>query len=925
MRFLAVLMLLLTNISFAQKIAVVGVLKDISNTALPSATVMILSAKDSALVNFTTTDALGRFVIKNLSPQLFLLKISYVGFTPLLQPFDATNVQASLDLGTLLLKPYSKELDEVTIIADRPPVVVKKDTIEFNADSFKTNQNASVEDLLKRLPGVEVASDGTIRAQGEQVQRMTVDGKNFFGSDPKIASKNLPADVVSKVQIYDKKSDQAAFSGIDDGQKEKTINLELKEEKRKGVFGNLMAGGGNNGRYSAKGSMNKFSKSRQVSVLAMGNNINQQGFGIDEYMNFSGGSQQLMSGGGQVRVEFSNENNNGVPLNFGSRNNGLMTTYAGGLNFNKDLNKKTEVNSSYFYNQLQHDLTADLQRINYFPDGSETLFYQNSIQQNTNYNHRGYAMVDYKLDSLNSIKFTTVAILNYTNMDEQSSSKTIIGSETLNTNNRSVSQQGSNTSVNSTLLWRHKFSKKGRNLSVNAQLVVGDSERQGNLTSVLEQSEGEHNVYQNSEQDINNVTYATTLSYTEPLGNRKYLEGNFTFRENINALEREVYDLDGGIEKPNFLLSTAYNSYYQYKRGGINFRVVRKKYNLLAGASLQHTSLNGVLKKQELEIQNSFQNVLPVVRFNYDFSATKHISLDVETNVQEPTIQQLQPIVDNSDPVNLYTGNPDLRPAYSTNLRMSYRGMSPVSFINFFAFTGITFTENPITISQTYTTDGIRILRPENVGASKRYFTDFSFGFPISKIGSRINLATSITNEQSFMMVNQIQNRTVQNTLGSRIRYDYQFKEIILMGLGFQSNRQFVQYSDEKNSSQLYFNNSLTFDGNITFLKNFTFNMTVEYLKYINKTLGVEQNIPLVDLSMSRYLLKGKNGELRFGVYNILDKNLGVSQSSNLNYFETQRYNNLGRYFMISFTYNLNKQINPMAASPRGKMVRVIR
>jgi hypothetical protein len=924
MRFLVVGLFILCHTAVAQKVAIRGVLRDSSGTAMPSATIMLLSAQDSVLVNFSSTDATGLFEMKNVLPKKYLLKVTYVGFAPLVQAIDAEGRSGVYDIGELELKPHSQKLDEITITAEKPPVVVKRDTIEFNADSFKPRESSTVEDLLKKLPGVEVDNDGTIRAQGEKVQRMTVDGKNFFGSDPKIASKNLPADVVSKVQVYDRKSDQAVFSGIDDGQREKTINLELKEEKRKGAFGILNGGVGNDNRFQAKASINKFSKTRQLSFLAMANNVNQQGFGIEEYMNFSGNSQQMMTGG-QVRIEIGEENNNGVPLSFGNRPNGLMSSYAGGINYNQDVSKKTEVNSSYFFSQLDHNIDSDLERINYLPDGSENIYTQKARQHNTSYMHRGYAMIDHKVDSMNSLKFTTTAAYNETRSDQESASETYNESDLLNNNLRQVNQDGINASLNATLLWRHKFSKKGRTFSTNAQLIAGDSRKDGALASVLGNGTESNNVLQNSHQDVNNLTYAATLSYTEPLGKRKYLEGNLSFRENRNSVTNNVFDVETGIETPNDLLSSAYTSSYQYKRGGINFRSVKRNYNLLAGVSLQQTDLEGLIELQDIPIQKSFTNFLPSLRFAYDFSNTKHLNLDIETSVQEPSIRQLQPIIDNSDPVNLYTGNPDLRPAYSNNIRLHFRGMNPISFMNFFAFVEARLTKNAITTAQAWTVNGIRILRPENVESNQRYMGDFNFGFPITAITSRVSLGGNLTNERGYTVINSSSNKVEQNVLGASLRYDYHYREIVNIGLAFKSSRQSQQYKTEGSMNQLFFNNTLAADAVVNFLKDFTFGGSLEYLYYLNKTLDQRQQIPLVDLSLSRYMLKGRNGELKFGVYNLLDRNIGISQTASLNYYERQQFNNLGRYFMLSFTYSLNKQINPMSGPrPGGRMIRIM-
>src|SRR5688572_8065458 len=284
---------------YAQKITVKGRLLDSSDAPLPQATIMFLSPKDSSLVNFGASNKEGFFEVKNLNRTNYIFKVTYVGHAPLMITISPKPEELIIDLGVQKMEQASTMLGAVEIKGERAPVTIKKDTIEFNAGSFKTQPNAMAEDLIKKLPGMEVDNDGTIRAQGEQVQRVTVDGKEFFGRDPKLATRNLPADAVDKVQVFDKKSDQAVFTGIDDGQREKTINLELKEEKRNGMFGNVTGGYGSpDNRFTGRISLNRFSKGQQISIVGTGNNINEQGFSMDDYMTFTGGANAFAGGGG---------------------------------------------------------------------------------------------------------------------------------------------------------------------------------------------------------------------------------------------------------------------------------------------------------------------------------------------------------------------------------------------------------------------------------------------------------------------------------------------------------------------------------------------------------------------------------------------------------------------------------------------------
>jgi hypothetical protein len=927
MRLILFLLILAGPTALAQKITVRGQLRDSSAQALPSATVLLLNAKDSSLVNFALTNHEGFFELKNVARQEYLFKVSYMGYAPLIKAVSPSVDQTVVDLGALEMHPITRELAAITIESERAPVTIKKDTIEFNAGSFKTKENALVEDLLKNLPGVEVDNDGTIRAQGEQVQRVTVDGKTFFGNDPKLATRNLPADAIDKIQVFDKKSDQSVFTGIDDGQKEKTINLQLKEEKRKGAFGTLQGGYGSDERYQFRANLNRFRKDEQFSFLGMANNVNEQGFSIDDYMSFTGGAQRMRSGG-SMRVQFNSNNQNGVPLNFGGRINGIISNYAGGLNFNKTFTPKTELSTSYFYNQIEHDLRQKTERINYRPSGD--LFYNEmNKQNNTNINHRVNLMLDHKIDSMNSIKVTSAVTYNETETHESGVGENLSTEGDLeNMTIRNTDAFGTSISVNANALWRHRFAKKGRTLTANAQMGISKNDRNGTQDAITEyynSSQSVNETAQDNMQTTNNLGYATTLTYTEPLGRKKYLEGNYSYRQNLNDVDRDVYDRIEGALVFNPVLSNQYNSDYRYHRAGLNFRINRSKYNLVVGSSVQQTLLDGDLESLNASVSKTYQNVLPVARFNFDFSDTRHLEVEYETSVQEPTIQELQPVIDNSDPLNLYIGNPNLRPAYQHKGQVNYNSFNPANFVNFFSFVEATYTRNAITNAQSYTDRQERITTPVNVTDNKRITANATFGFPIEKISSRLSITGNTTHQLSANVIEGQATDITQTSIGGRTRYDYHYKEIFDFSLSAEISRQVTQYDFNEQADQQYINKTFSSEANLHFLKNYQLNGSFEYLIYQSTDDAYDQAIPFLNASLSRFFLKAKSGELRFSVNNILDQKTGISQNADINYFERQTSNSLGRYFMVSFIYALNKQLNPMAMRRRGGMIRIMR
>jgi len=922
--------LLVATVTFGQKYSIKGQVIDSLSSTLPSATVMLMNPKDSTLVNFGVSNTDGLFEIKNVNKGDYLLRISFVGYSTFNKLISTPTEGQVLELGKLKMVSATSALKEIMVTADKDPVVVKRDTIEFNASSFKTKTNGTVEDLLKVMPGMEVEKDGTVRAQGEEVKRVTVDGREFFGRDPKLATRNLPADAINKVQVFDKLSDQAQFTGVDDGQREKTINLELKEEKRKGAFGNLSGGLGTDNRFTANASINRFAKTQQLSFLGMANNINEQGFSTGDFMNFSGGAGGLGSGTQTITIR-SDGGGGGPSMNLGGRPSGIMTNYAGGLNFNRDLNKDTKITSSYFYNHLDRDINSALTRINTLPDVGEYNYEQVSQQSSTSDNHRGNFTLDHTIDSANVIRATANATYTTSQQDTKSVSRTMtIGNTGVQNESERVTYNDQTVgNLNASFLWRHRFAKKGRSMSASLNTTLSSTESEGGQNSdntYYSDTEENQTIEQINSQTTTNQVYGASVSYTEPLGGRKYLEANYNFQTNANKVDREVYDVDSGTPEFNTGLSNKYNSNYIYNRPGINFKMNRDKSSLTAGVSYQMTRLKGDLLLHDVSIDRTFSNVLPSLHYNYDFSSTRHLRVDYVTSMQEPTIQQLQPIIDNSDPLNISMGNPTLQPAYLHRLNANFMSFNPARFINMFAFVTGTYTHNAITNSQTVNDSLVRVTQPVNVDYSKSLSANFNIGVPVKKINSRFNIGPTARLSENITMLNEQENTAKSRTVGGTARYNFSFKDFIIFDLSGNWSHQRTTY-DFSTPDQEYFNQTYTAELNLNFLKYYAFNTVYDYFIYSSTTTDFRQTAKFLNISVSRFVLKNNAGEVKLSVNNLLDQDYNVAQTTGENYIQQQTTNNLGRYYMVSFTYILNKHLNPMAGmgGRRGGMRMIIR
>lgn len=907
-----IILMCLSQLALAQRFSITGEVYDHEDKPLPYATVMLLKAADSSMLSYAVSSTTGQFEIKHIQPGEYLVKIAYVGFNTYNKAIS-TPKSGNIELGKIKLTQEDKLLSEVKVQGERIPMLIKNDTIEYDALAFKARPNEVVEDLLKRMPGIEVESDGTVKAQGENVQRVTVDGKEFFGRDPKMATQNLPADAVSKVQVFDRKSEQAQFSGIDDGQREKTINLELKEDKKKGAFGNTSAGYGTDNRFAGKTNINRFNKSSQLSVLGMANNVNQQGFSFGEYMNFTGGAQQMMGGGG--RVEINIDGQGAVPLNTSGAAgmNGIMTTLAGGLNFNQNIGKKTEANGSYFYNRLSHYIEQDTERENFMPDGRSFDFEQNSKQDNLSETHRASTRIEHKPDSSNNLLFTANAGLSNNNRFSQNESSTFqFGGELQNESEQVNRTDGQSLNMDASLLWRHRLAKKGRTLSTGLTLRLSESETEGTLEAInrfFGANPSEQLINQLSFQQNLNRNLGFNTSYTEPLGKRRYLEANYRIAQNRNESDQEVYDLDEGIRTINELLTNKFESDYLYQRGGLNFRLNRKKYNLTLGAAYQATNLKGFSESLDFRVDRDFNNVLPVARFNYEFSSMRRMSFDYETSVQEPSLTQLQPLLDNRDPLNLYVGNPDLRPAYRHSGRLNFSSFNPTSFLGFFAFVTGDYVTNAITTGQSVDENLVRLSSPVNVSSNFNLRGNFNLTFPIRPLKSRINMGSTLSRNMSFNVLNEQEQQIFNNILSGNIRYNFRPVDAFELNLTANVNKTLTEF-EFSNFEQAFLNQVYGAEMLWDFLKGFRSVANFRYMMYQGVSSEFDQVIPMLDVSLARPILKNKSLEAKVSASNLLNINLGVTQSANANYWERQITNNLGRYYMFSLTYSLNRQLN---------------
>ncbi|GAB3704284.1 TonB-dependent receptor [Spirosoma flavus] len=935
--FLLTLLCLLSAMLYAQnpgsptRFTLQGRAVDSSAAPLPSSTVMLLSPKDSSMVNFTRATDKGAFSFKNLRPGTYLLKISFVGYIPFNQTIK-TESNPVIDLGDLKMKPITKELFEVVVKTARAPLTIKGDTIEYNAASFKVPPGSTVEDLLRKLPGVQVDQDGNIRAQGQEVKKVTVDGKSFFGNDPKLATKNLQADAITKVQVYNDKTEQAKLTGVEDGKKEKTVNLELKEEFKKGGFGKITAGVGPASndiapRAEVKGNYNKFNSKQQFSLVGLGNNTNQQGISWNDYQDFRGSNSfnwndnaDFGFSSGNRFISFGDDEETlGIPVNGGS-GRGFSNNAAGGANYNYDT-KKTKLSTSYYYNQTRLELNSLRNRKNFLESGSFRTE-ENSNQINFNGNHRVSIRFEKQLDSLNTLVFLNNSRLGMGNSNvgtRQDLFRIASLTETLSTRNTTNNLSNANQfgSANS-LIYRLKFKKKGRSFAASAtyQINTNDGDLALRARNEFFQATNINDQLRIIRQDQNTNSlrneYRASLLYIEPFAKKFFWESFYNFSLRYDEVDRNVLnvgEVGGGTR--NDSLSRYYKNNYTFNRLGSSVRYSYKGLNISAGAAGQQFTLDGQYAPDQTSrtfntINRTFTTLIPNVSLNYDMKNNRYLYGGYDVNVRIPSSRDLQPLINNTNPLFINEGNPTLLPQLGHNVNGGFSYFNPASFTNLFVNLYGTYYVNQIVYSQFVDPQTlITTTRPENLQGGKNLGSYMSFGFPLKKTKATLNLNTQLNFGNNPTNINGIRNETNNENYTFGARLELTPTDWLTFYGNANVGRTNTRYSINSGQNQSIVNNTYNGDLTLKLPGGIYANTTLNYRIYKNDRFGFDQRIPIWNASVYRIVGKAKKAEIRLSGVDMLNRNLNVSQYAGQNYVQEERVQTLARYFMLSFTYNM--------------------
>lgn len=919
--FLLLLLACLTTTLLAQKNGSVnGVAFDtISKQPVAAATVTVLERKDSSLVTFTMTGSDGRFELKGLANGDYRLMITHVSYHNSNKFFSITEANKTAELGNLIMNDKAKVLEEVVLAAEAPPVTLINDTIQYNAGSFKVQPNASVEQLLKKLPGVKVEKDGTIKAQGEKVNRVLVDGKEFFGNDPKVATKNLPADAVDKVQVYDKQSDQATLTGFEDGNYEKTINLKLKKDKKKGMFGKVNAGVGNKERYEGKFNVNSFKGARQFSAIGMGNNTNAEGFSFMDILNFSGELARMQrGGGGNININISGEDAAAMGINGGGRNNGINTAWGGGLNYNNIIGSKLDFQSNYFYNRYNPNQESHIQRQYFLPDSS--YFYnQNSFADNLNNSHRFNLNTLYQVDSMNSIRITPSFSYQTTNNRSQTDYQTLSEDKVLTNegfSNNTSSTKGYN--FRNDITWRKKFARKGRTFSLSLQTSLNESDGDGSLSSINSFYYPNGSLLKRDTLNQQSTTkgdlkgYNARAVYTEPVWKKSLLEFSVSKSNTKSTSEKLTHDynkLNGKYDQLNNTLSNDFENTYGYINAGIRIRTQKKKYSYAVGANWQQAELEGKITTgvKDSLISKTFRNILPNARFQYNFTRFKSFSLSYNTSTNQPGMSQLQPVPDNSNSLNIREGNPDLKQEFNHTAQVHLTLVSPYKNKNLFMFLTAQATQNKIVNYDSINSLGVKRTKPVNVNGVYNINSSISYSMPVRFLKGTVEVSSNTGVFKTKQFINTVGNDIRTFSVGPELRLDMNPTEKLNVGVGAGFNYNKTKYSLQSALNTNYLSQEYNASLDWEMPKGFFFATDFMYTINSQRAAGFNTKVPLWNASISKQMLKFNRGELKLSARDLLNKNVGISRNTNNNYIEDSKVLTLRQFFLLSFTYSLSK------------------
>jgi hypothetical protein len=881
----------------------------VTKTPMVGANVLIKTVTDSLLVG-TVTDGQGKFEIARPQIPDVKIEIKFIGYLTITK---AHNFRDPIDLGELVLLEDSQVLDEIVIEGLNPVGEQRGDTTSFNAKAFKTQENAQAEDLIRKLPGITMQG-GQLQAQGEAVQKILVDGREFFGSDPSIALRNLPADAIERVEVLDQRSDQSRLTGFDDGTYTKTINIILREDRKNGQFGRAYAGYGTDDRYSAGGSVNLFKGDQRISILGLFNNINQQNFSSQDLAGVSANASAAGGGGGRGRG-----GNNAFS---GGNDIGIITTNAIGLNYSDKWGKKVNFTGNYFFNNTANNLSQITNRETVINESLSQIYQENLINSVENFNHRANARIEADLNEKNSLVITpSFSYQNNQTFSDRDALTLASTGDSLSALRSTSNTETKALNISNNITYRYKFDKKGRTLSTDINTTWSNRDQLSDLLAAsVDYNRDRLDTTEQTTNALNDgFNYRVDATLTEPLGEKSIGTIGYQVSNNNTRADQKTRVLD---RENQYVLDTALSNEFDNKfitqrlRTGYAFN--DKGYSINLNLDYQNAQLNNeAFFPTEGIFKRSFNNVLPSANVNFRNRETGFSwRVRYRTDTDEPSVTELQNVVNNQNPLSLRVGNPNLGQSFNHNIFANISKVNLEKSKTLFMFLNYSATSNFIGNSTFLTAQdtlingeillrpGGQISRPENLDGNFRTRFFLTYGMPVKKIKSNLNLNTRLGFNRTPGLINGDLNLNDNIdlsqgfTLSSNISKNVDFTisttgTYTIVNSSLQQNLDQNYYIQESNL-RLYYspNNGKTFIGN-----------NINNTFYRGLSAGLDQSVWLWNIEAGQRFAKNNKAELKVVIFDLLNQNNSISRTISDVAITDVFTNVLTRYGMLTFTY----------------------
>nr|HAD51417.1 TonB-dependent receptor [Algoriphagus sp.] len=822
-------------------------------------------------------------------------KVQYLGYQNL---FRSLQVARNIDLGVISIQEEATALEEVTISARRSTSQQKSDTTLYNADAFKTMRDASAQTLIEKLPGV-TSADGALQAQGENIGQILVDGKPFFGTDVRTALQNLPAEVIQSIEIFDQLSEKARLSGFDDGERLKTINIITKPNRRKGQFGRTSAGYGSDDRYVVGASINAFNEDQRITFTGLSNNINLTDYSSDP-----------------------NAQDNARPQN------GIINTNLAGLNYSDLWGKKIKVSGSYVFSSREN-IGQEI-RFREFITNNETDQFYEEVSNDTRLNnqHQFDMRFEYNIDEKNRILYIPRFSARFETENSDFFGETTNGVDLINSVENTRTSKNKDYDLFNRFFYSHKFDKPGRTMTVRARLGNNANEDRANRLAenqFFSPTFRTETINQQINRDRTGLSWETGISFTEAVSERSQFELEYEIGNRINDSDQLIFDvIDETPGDPELRLDTALSNTfeskfltqevelgYQYSKDGLRFQVEGQYQN----AKLDNSQGFPLT----FDLLRTFQSFQPSVRIDYKFSDNTNIEFDYDTRTNEPNLRQLQPVVDNSNPLQLYVGNPDLDQSYSNRLRVRFRSNNPETDRNWFLFAQSSFVKNTISnssfIAQEATEiengiileQGSQLFRPVNLDGYWDFRSWLSYGIPAGFIKSNFNMNFGAAYTKRPTLVNQQNGFNNSRRLSTGFSISSNISDQIDFNIWTRFSFNDVENTLNPNLNNKFFNQRGRINFNWIIWEGFVYRLDLTHQVNSGLSEGFDTNFTLVNMSLGKKIFNNQRGEISLNVYDLFRQNNNIRRNISETFIEDVQTNVLQRYVMLTFSYNIRR------------------